>query len=432
MANLSSLRLLGVDYILTDTQARTTATAASTTANTALTTAQNNKLTSVNWNRSTTAVSPKFNFHDSSSFNGDSLPIVNTTQPGLMSAADKSKLDTLSSAVGSGIRYIGETSTTITDQSTVSTLVPKSTGSLDKTTNFIAGELVIYDKKEFVWTGSLWSEFGSTGSLKKLAFKDNATGTVTIASTTHTHSIPQLSHTVNVTQGSVSVSGSYTPQGTITSSYGGYEIHETDDNRHVIITDQDLTQSTIKGVGGTTSVYSITGVGTLPTLGSAFSVPNVTGVGTLPTSESKSIPNVTSVGTMFSASVEGETLILTPGTAPTLGTAISVNSMKTAGTLPTLGTKFTIPNVTGVGSLPTRSSVSVATAGSDYSVTKVSVPSEANTIPFENVSTHTFSGTAKTITSTGNTSGISVSVSNHAAGTSGTPSATSNASVTVA
>lgn len=76
----------------------------------------------------------------------------------------------------------------------------------------------------------------------------------------------------------------------------------------------------------TTSIYQITGVGSLPTLGTAFTIPNIT---------KKTV--------VVSATVSDEVLTISTGDSVTTGTA------------------FTVPNVTGVGSLPTRSQVTVAT-----------------------------------------------------------------------
>lgn len=49
-----------------------------------------------------------------------------------------------------------------------------------------AGDVAVYapsgdTEREFVWSGDKWQEYGSTGSLKALAFKDNASGDVTCA-----------------------------------------------------------------------------------------------------------------------------------------------------------------------------------------------------------------------------------------------------------
>lgn len=64
------------------------------------------------------------------------------------------------------MHYIGITSTTLTDGATTSTLTAKTTGSLTKTTGFIAGDVVLYNDGEYVWTGSLWEQLGDSGSFK--------------------------------------------------------------------------------------------------------------------------------------------------------------------------------------------------------------------------------------------------------------------------
>lgn len=64
----------------------------------------------------------------------------------------------------------------------------KGTAS-DGQTQLAAGDIVLYGTsgsnasapKEFIWDGGKFQELGSTGSLKDLAFKDNASGTFTPA-----------------------------------------------------------------------------------------------------------------------------------------------------------------------------------------------------------------------------------------------------------
>lgn len=108
---------------------------------------------------------------------------VGGKQYDLKDAEARQSIIDLQTSVTGGMHYIGETSTALTDGATTSTLVAKSANSLSKTTGFEAGDIVIYGELEFVWNGAKWQEFGSTGSLKALAFKDNATGNVTCAGT---------------------------------------------------------------------------------------------------------------------------------------------------------------------------------------------------------------------------------------------------------
>lgn len=392
MAELSKVNFGGTEYDIKDTVARNK---------------QVSQL-SVSMDASGGTIAPKY--ADGSTGTGISIPIATAVAAGLLSAADKKKLDTLVSSSTRALSFIGFTSTALTDGATTSTLVAAQGKTLIKTTGFTVGDVVFYGTKEFIWNGASWTEFGDGSSLRALAFKDSASGTVTIPATDHTHSTPSLSH--SVTQGDVAASGSYTPEGTVTiTDRTDIESSTESDNGGMgtttaakkigqgdkVLTNCETESVTIKPVGGTTSVQSITGVGTLPT------------------SETKNIPNVTSVGVMFKAEVVGETLKLTAGTAPTLGTAISVNSMNSPGTL------------------PTRQAVTVATAGTDKTFRAVSLldwGDPDSTFPtFAEMIDVAFTGTAKTVSVTGKTSGVAVA--NHAAGNTGAPSGTESKTVTV-
>ena len=63
------------------------------------------------------------------------------------------------------------------------TYVPS--GATGSQKNLAAGDIAIYQELEFIWSGASgkWQEFGSTGSLKALAFKDTASATYTPAGT---------------------------------------------------------------------------------------------------------------------------------------------------------------------------------------------------------------------------------------------------------
>lgn len=82
------------------------------------------------------------------------------------------------SALSGAMKYIGTTTTALTDGSTTN---PITIGGESVTA--VAGDVAIYGEKEFVFNGTKWQEFGSTGSLKALAFKDSATGSVSVTGT---------------------------------------------------------------------------------------------------------------------------------------------------------------------------------------------------------------------------------------------------------
>lgn len=102
------------------------------------------------------------------------------------------------------------------------------------TGDFAAGDVVVYtpagkQECEYVYNGSSWQEFGSTGSLKALAFKDSASGNVTVSGTAAAQVFSGDQKTLEhiVTGQSVTVEGSYdkpndisidyTPEGTISA-----------------------------------------------------------------------------------------------------------------------------------------------------------------------------------------------------------------------
>ena len=95
--------------------------------------------------------------------------------------------------ISGAMRYLGVTTTELTDGSTASPVVIDG-----KNITPISGDVVIYGTCEFVWsdTGNSWHEFGSTGSLKALAFKDSASGDYTPAGTV---AAPTVSVTQNTT-----------------------------------------------------------------------------------------------------------------------------------------------------------------------------------------------------------------------------------------
>ena len=123
------------------------------------------------------------------------------------------------------MHFIGTSSTDPTKE------VPAVAGH---TGAFAAGDVVVYtpagkEEREYVYNGSSWQEFGSTGSLKALAFKDSASGNVTVSGTAEAQVFSgdqeTLEHTV--TGASVTVAGNYdkpndisidyTPEGTVSA-----------------------------------------------------------------------------------------------------------------------------------------------------------------------------------------------------------------------
>jgi hypothetical protein len=63
--------------------------------------------------------------------------------------------------LSSAMKYLGTTTTKISDGSTTSSVVVGSS-----TITVTNGNVVIYGSKEFIWNGSAWEEFGNEGNYK--------------------------------------------------------------------------------------------------------------------------------------------------------------------------------------------------------------------------------------------------------------------------
>lgn len=98
----------------------------------------------------------------------------------LKDAKARTQIEALRGQVTGQVHYVGVTTTALTNQSTTK---PIQIGGANYTQ--VNGDIVIYGEEEFIWSDSddKWHEFGSTGSLKGLAFKDSASGSMTPAGT---------------------------------------------------------------------------------------------------------------------------------------------------------------------------------------------------------------------------------------------------------
>ena len=112
------------------------------------------------------------------------------------------------SALSGALTFLGTTETPLIDGANTSPILIGGSSITPK-----AGNVVIYEKSEFVWSAaeSKWREFGSTGSLKKLAFEDSASTSYTPAGTV---SKPTFTGT------EATISSSFTPAGSVAITTG--------------------------------------------------------------------------------------------------------------------------------------------------------------------------------------------------------------------
>ena len=269
----------------------------------------------------------------------------------------------LQQSVTSGMHYIGETSTELTDGATTSTLTPKSEGAMSKTTGFEAGDLVIYGELEFVWSGAKWKEFGSTGSLKSLAFKD-ASDIETAGST----SSKMVTDSVTGVSGSTSVTG----------VDGSTTVYGCGDNATVHDT-PSLSTIDIYGCGDNATVHDT------PTLNTS----DIYGCGTDATVGSASAWND---GTLASMTYDesNEKLTFVAGTKPSLNitpttvatkaaSATAVGTSLSEGSAITVATKAASATSVGTG-IVAGTAVTVATKAASATTVPVAA-SAATTVP---------------------------------------------------
>lgn len=123
------------------------------------------------------------------------IKLPSGTSYNIKDAQARADIETIESAISGGMHYIGVTTTALTDGSTTN---PITIGGQSITAK--SGDIAIYGELEFIFssTDNKWHEFGSTGSLKSLAFKDTASGNFTPSGSVSTPTI-----TITPVEGSV-------------------------------------------------------------------------------------------------------------------------------------------------------------------------------------------------------------------------------------
>lgn len=168
------------------------------------------------------------------------------TSYNIKDATARSSIASLQNAMSGGVTFIGETTTSLSDGSETMTV---SIGGSNKTA--AAGNLVVSGNKEFLFDGSKWIEMGDLSVLGALAYKGSASGSYTPAGSV---SQPTFSGS------SMTATGNFTPAGTVSISKGTGAANYTPEG--------SVTAPTIsvKTAGSTTTVNSITDVGSLPSM----------------------------------------------------------------------------------------------------------------------------------------------------------------------
>lgn len=199
------------------------------------------------------------------------ITLLNGTTYNLKDQQARDDIAAISGAIAGGVTFMGETTTVLTDGSTAASIVINGA-----TITSVKGYLVVYDSKEFIYDGAKWIELGDLSLIGDLGWKDSASATYTPAG-----SVSQPTFTGT----EMNATGSFTPEGTVSQpTFTGSSMTATG----TFTPEGSVSAPTIsvKTAGATTTVNSITAVGTLPTLTTTVTNENLTigfDQGTLPT-----------------------------------------------------------------------------------------------------------------------------------------------------
>lgn len=259
----------------------------------------------------------------------------------------RSDIAAIQSAISGGVTFMGETTTALADGATASSITINGS-----TITAVKGYLVVSSSKEFVYDGSKWIEMGDLSILGALAYQDTASADYTPAGTV---SQPSFTGT------STTSTGTFTPSGSVSF---------TNSNQTATVSAADSGDATFTPAGSvSTPTISVA------TAGSTTTVNSITAVGTLPA---------------FGATVSSENLTLSwdAGSLPTKGdnTTVKTGDAAYSASQPTF-TGTAVRLVTGNISVPSSASFS----GTEGNVSVTGTPSGT-------VSQPTFSGTQATIT----------------------------------
>jgi len=220
----------------------------------------------------------------------------------------------IEAAIAGGVTFMGETSTALTDGSTAKSIVINSA-----TVTAVKGYLVVYNSKEFVFDGEKWIEMGDLSLIGDLGWKDSASGTFT-----PTGSVTQPTFSGD----EMTSTGNFTPTGSV-----------------------GLTSAASTSTG---AVGYISEIGTKSFSGTAATIkPKVTAAGTVAITKGTGTANYTPEGSVAAPTISVKTAeatttlnsITAVGTLPSLTTTVANETLTIGfdqGTLPTKGTDTTV------------------------------------------------------------------------------------------
>lgn len=242
------------------------------------------------------------------------ITLLNGTTYDLKDKQARDDIAAIQGAIAGGVTFMGETSTALTDGSTAKSIVINSA-----TVTAVKGYLVVYNSKEFVFDGEKWIEMGDLSLIGDLGWKDSASGTFT-----PTGSVSQPTFSGN----EMTSTGNFTPTGSV-----------------------GLTSAASTSTG---AVSYISEIGTKSFSGTAATIkPKVTAAGTVAITKGTGTANYTPEGSVAAPTISVKTAgatttvnsITAVGTLPSLTTTVANETLTIGfdqGTLPTKGTDTTV------------------------------------------------------------------------------------------
>ena len=296
-------------------------------------------------------------------------------------AEARQEIEDIKSSITGAMHFIGVSSTAIADGDatgpwTINSKTYIASGTpAEGQVLLTAGDVAVYApagkaEQEYVWSGTKWQEYGSTGSLKALAFKDNASATYTPAGSNGTSQV------------------------TFTSGSGSDFVTGFNDD------------AVAPSLGEATTGTFVTGYNNdavAPSLGEATTGTFVTGYNNdavAPSLGEATTGNFATEGETSSYDETEETLTFSDATTSAAVTAQGTFSAGSAATLAT-SSAVTAQGTFSAGSAATLATGSAVTAQGTFSAGSAATPTTAKALTASDTGTaaaQTFSGTQATIT----------------------------------
>lgn len=102
------------------------------------------------------------------------ITLPNGTTYNIKDAQARDDIESIRQSISGGLSFLGETTTELSDGATTNPIVINGSSITAK-----KGDLAVYGSKEFLFNGTSWVEMGDLSLLGALAYKNNASGNFT-------------------------------------------------------------------------------------------------------------------------------------------------------------------------------------------------------------------------------------------------------------